>query len=54
MVGNKPYQSPEGIELKGSTEKSKGQEPKPNRYKGKMTYTNTQCLEIEDNTDFKV
>ena len=35
VVKNKPFRPPEGDESKGQTDKSKGRESNPKRYKGK-------------------
>ena len=53
MIESKPYGSPEGDELKGSTEESMGQASEPKMYRGKKKPSKTQCQEPEADTNFK-
>ena len=54
VVETKPSLSPEGGELKGSTDEIKRQASKPKRYIGKNIQTKIQGLELKANTKFKV
>ena len=53
VVKSKPSRSPEGDELKVSSEKSKWKSFKPKRYTVKKILTKTQGPELEANTNFK-
>ena len=53
VVYTKTYRSLERNELKVYTDKNKGQESKPKRYRGKKTKTNTQGPELKSDTYFK-
>ena len=53
MVKAKPPRYPEGNKSNNSAEKHKGQAPNTKRYQGKKNRTNTQCMELEAETNFK-
>ena len=52
MAETKPYRSPEINKSKNSTEKNKGDESNPKRYRGRNNLTKTQGPEPEADTNF--